>query len=428
MFRRVVIITLALVCAASWLFTLHVARRAFHMTPDAVDYLTIARQRALGRGWTMPIKWCWADDSPAVHSALGERPLAWPALARYAVLIDPENPGPPAQVLNTFLIGLAAIVWGFAAAQIAGSAIAGWLTAAMLLTSATTLFVTTAALTEPLYLLELGLMVLLIGSKSQEKISPAMQGALLGLLTAALYLTRPTGPIVVLAFLLHFILSQGKGWRKRFALWALVAVPLLALWHFAVWRAWGDPFHNLTSVHLHVLNITEVMIRGWGLELPSVGALFAAHGDEILAKWGEHLLLHTEALIEPGALGLLAPLLALVAVQAMSRWRPWALLWLLALGHWLGAVLTWATTEPARLTLPTFICLLPLCLAAATDFLRNPPLPSAGASCAPKPLRRRREGEKGGEGACAGGGDAGTACCAPTLREDKGGEGAPGEG
>lgn len=334
------------------------------MTPDAVDYLAIARNRVEGRGWTMPIKWHWFYEAPVEHSAFGERSLGWPMVARWAVLFNPTHPGIPAQVLNVILIGLAAVAWGAVAMQAAGSIIAGGLCAAFILTSATIFTVTVTPLSEPLALLLMGLLALVLSPRRSAKITPPLNGVLAGFLTVALYLTRPSGPIIVLAVLIAIPLSGAAGRWKTLTLWALITVPLLALWHFAVWRAWGDPFHSLSSVHMVCMNITNGMVAGWGREWPTAGAFFAEHWREIALKWGEHLQLHSEALIAPGAFGLLSPLLALVVIQLFGKWREWSILWLLAIGHWVVAVGVWATTEPARLTLPTFVCLLPLVLAA----------------------------------------------------------------
>jgi hypothetical protein len=308
-----------------------------------------------------------------VHSALGERPIAWPALLRYAYLLRPDHPGIAAQTINVVLMGLAAAVWGVVAWQVAGAALAGWLMATLLLVNGTTLLVSATALTEPLYALELGLLVLALCCHERAGVKARLALPLAGALTALIYLTRPTGPLVAVAVIAHLLFAPtGSGMRARgraLGLWAAAAIPLLALWHFAVWRAWGSPFHSLTTVHLKCMNITEGMFAGWGREWPSASAFFASHWREIGAKVFDHVLDHTEVLLTPSGFGLLAPLAVVALVQAPREWRPWAVLWLLAAGHWAGAVVTWATTEPARLTWPAVVCLLPLMLGAGARIL-----------------------------------------------------------
>lgn len=373
--RRAAILALAAVCAAAWLFTLSVARREFHLTPDAADYLTIARSAALGRGWTMPVKWHWFDGEPAPRPAWGQRSVGWPAVARWAFVVAPDAAPVGAQVINTFLMGLAAALWGAVAAQTAGVALAGFVMAALVLVSANTLVVATTALSEPLYLCLLALLALVLGPHRGRAVSPLAAGALAGVVTAGLLLTRPSGPAVVVAVILHLVLIAGRGHARRLLptalAWGAITAAAVVLIAAVTRRAWGGEPHSLMRAHLTVMDITQGMFGGWGIASPSPAAFLSEHRVEVMQKIGGHLLAYTEALLDTNAVGLLSPLLALVAVGALTRWRAWSILWLLALGHWTAAVLTWATTDTLRLALPVTVCLLPLCLGAGADLVRG---------------------------------------------------------
>src|SRR5438093_980588 len=83
---------------------LPLALETSYLSPDAVEYMDIARHLAAGQGFTLSIKGYFVDSSAVVHNGLTERPPL------YALVLTPLAALPgwsrsPA-LLNTALAGL----------------------------------------------------------------------------------------------------------------------------------------------------------------------------------------------------------------------------------------------------------------------------------------------------------------------------------
>ncbi len=84
---------------------------AYNHSPDAAEYLLIARSLARGEGFTLPIRVRFAEPGPVVHSAHGERAPLFPALLALPVALTSAEPGwpdPRLQLVNVALAALAA--------------------------------------------------------------------------------------------------------------------------------------------------------------------------------------------------------------------------------------------------------------------------------------------------------------------------------
>jgi hypothetical protein len=99
----------ALVVLLALLPRLEPALRSFHLTPDAAEYLLIARSLRRGEGFRLPIRVRTrglAPDAPAEHEAYGERAPLYPFLL--SPLVSPE-PGWPSAALQLSGVALAAL-------------------------------------------------------------------------------------------------------------------------------------------------------------------------------------------------------------------------------------------------------------------------------------------------------------------------------
>ncbi len=103
-----------------------------NLSPDATDYINIARNLARGRGLVHSIKWHFFTADPATHSAIGERPLLYPLLL--APFCRGDFPARSCQYLTAAMTIAALILGAIWARRIGltwravaiGAAIVGW--------------------------------------------------------------------------------------------------------------------------------------------------------------------------------------------------------------------------------------------------------------------------------------------------------------
>lgn len=88
------------------------ALRGYNPSPDAAEYLLIARSLARGEGFTLPIRVRFPGRRPVVHEAYGERAPLWPWLLSAVVGAAGQAgsgwPDPRLQLLNVLLAALGA--------------------------------------------------------------------------------------------------------------------------------------------------------------------------------------------------------------------------------------------------------------------------------------------------------------------------------
>ena len=113
------------VVVAALAFRVGPALRGYHPSPDAGEYLLVARALAAGEGFTLPIRVRHLDAEPVVHPAWTERAPLWPALLALPVAAGVGGagwPDPRLQLLNVALAALAALLAAGLAARLAARA------------------------------------------------------------------------------------------------------------------------------------------------------------------------------------------------------------------------------------------------------------------------------------------------------------------
>ena len=320
-----------------------------NLSPDAADYLNIARHLARGEGFVHSIKWHFFTSDPIVHSAVGERPPLYPLLL--APLARGSDPARPAQYL-TALLALAAIALGAAwARRIAlppAAAVAG---AAVLAFNPGFLICSVYPWSEPLYLCELFAVLLVVGSDAGSR----RRAAAAGVLTALAFFTRPSAPAIVAALALWYL--RRRAWRPL-ALYLATLLVLLIPWWALTWSVRGNPFYSLPKFHLVVGDIREGMAAGYGATFPGPAEFFLANAGTILAKIGRQTIAYLQMLLGPTYLALLSAFLFLRPFRGREetgREGPWVAV---ALFHFVLPALTWATFDGIRFMLPCFAVLV----------------------------------------------------------------------
>ncbi|MCX8038749.1 MAG: hypothetical protein N3D11_17190 [Candidatus Sumerlaeia bacterium] len=351
---------LAGVCALAALTAISVAVRIpflaqDNLSPDAADYINIARNIARGRGAVHSIKWHFFTRDPAVHSALGERPLLYP------VTLVPFCRGDfPARACQWATVGMSAAAMLLAGAWARRIGISwGATLVAVGLLGFNPGFIACSIYpwSESLYLVWLFGLLLAVGNDAQSR----RAGYAAAVLTALAVLTRPSAPAIVLGLSAWWAGNRAFGPLIRY--WGLLILLMLPWWGaMAVVR--GDPFYSMQRFHLVVGDISEGMAAGYGVEFPGPLQYLAGHFGDVAGKIARQTAVYMEQLFGAHYLSLLSvfaflPLLFSTTREAEKGNRGgFGPAYLLALFHALLPAMVWATFDPRRFMLPSYALLL----------------------------------------------------------------------
>jgi len=335
-----------------------------NLSPDATDYINIARNIARGRGLVHTIKWHFFTSDPAVHSAIGERPLLYPLLL--APFCRGDYPARACQYV-TLLMTVAALAVGAAWARRMGqSGRAVAITTILLAFNPGLLVCSIYPWTEPLYLLSLFGVMLVVGDDAESR----WAARLAALLTALAYMTRPSAAAIVLGLASWYLY---RGAFRPLANYLLTLVVLLIPWWAIVWVVRGNPLYCVQSFHLVVNDIRDGMASGYGVVFPGPVEFFFTRTGTILTKVGAQTIAYMEQLFGPTYLSVFSVLAFLRLLRRRERnqnegARSDGPCYAIALWHFVLTAMTWATFESLRFMAPCF-ALLVVPVVAEMDYL-----------------------------------------------------------
>jgi len=328
--------------------------RQANLSPDAADYINIARNLARGRGLIHSIKWHFFTADRAVHSAVGERPLLYPLLI--APFCRSDYPARACERVNVFLAALAAALGAVWAVRLGLTARATAIATALVAFNAGLAMCSVYPLTEPLYLVWLFGIVLIVG---RDNDSPRA-ARLAAVLTALAYLTRPSAAAIAVG------LSLWYGRRRAFralSSYLLTLFVLLLPWWVIVAIARGSPFYSVQGFHLVVEDIRDGMAVGYGVAFPRPIEFLFAHAATVLTTIAGHTVAYIEQLFGPTYLSIFS---VFVFLRLFRRRDASASLDLAADGpayaiaffHFALTAATWATFDNLRFMTPCFALLI----------------------------------------------------------------------
>ncbi|MBM3333205.1 hypothetical protein FJY63_00945 [Candidatus Sumerlaeota bacterium] len=341
--------------------------RGANLSPDATDYISIARNIRRGLGPVLGIKWHFFTADPVIHSAIGERPLLYPLLL--APFCDGDNPARACQYA-TVAMAAAALALGAVWARSAGlSWQAAAVSAVLLAFNPGLLMCSVYPWTESLYLVWLFALLTVISRVR----APSRSAFLAALLTAVAALTRPSGPAIIPAVLV-WCLSQRN--YRALIVYVAALIVFFAPWWATVWIVRGNPFYSMQAFHLRVEDIRDGMAAGYGASFPSAIEFIHSHAAILLWKIAQQIVAYLSQLCGPTYLLLLSAF-AFIALSDPSDWSDLSdlsdrhqrngiqqrqraaigLAFVLALFHFALPSLVWATFDPTRFMLPCFAML-----------------------------------------------------------------------
>lgn len=319
------------------------ALRGFNFSPDAAEYLLIARSLRAGEGFTLPIRVRFTRPGPARHEAYAERAPLYPWLLSALVTPEPGWPSPRLQLSGLALAALAVLLACSLSAETArrrglrgpplqlavmlGGLAVGWLP--FLVRASVHLWA------EPLGLvLALGALRLAwVGEERPGAAVLAAEALCLGLARFA----RPEGWVLVPALLgWHWAVGQ----RQRALLLAGGVVALNAL---------GVALTGVLAPQLELLQTRRFE------DLMAPGAELGVSASQVAQGIARNAWHQAKDACTPRHAGLIVPL-ALLGLRA-----PGARLLALAAGALsLATVIVWSTDDPSRFLIAPLALLAPL--------------------------------------------------------------------
>jgi 4-amino-4-deoxy-L-arabinose transferase-like glycosyltransferase len=344
--------------ALAFILYLPPAMAVVQLSPDAVEYVDVARRLLAGEGYTLGVKAYHFGGTEVLHDGLAERPPLYPLLL--AGLLGTGIGLPGAQVVNALLgAACAALVYGLGAALFGRRTglLAGALAAASPAVLARIIPPMTEALGVSLTLLATWLVVRGLEHRSTR---PFLLG---GLALGLAYLTRPTAAVALgaLVFGTFFAARSGRAWLVPLGNlvggFLTLALPISV--YSLVTR--GSLSYSGQTYLYAVFKDSDVLRNGYGAAIPGAADFLRANPDFVLAAVLENAATYAGLLFLDR--DWLLPLLIAwpFALLAVARGRypraAWPVL-LVALGNFLVYAATWSAYQE-RYQLLTLLLLLP---------------------------------------------------------------------
>jgi len=350
--ERVFAISVLAIVALSLILRL-MALNPFIADPDEGEYLNIARHLAKGDGFIMSIKWHFFDQKPAVHSAIGERPLLFPIVLSVAWRLWPTIVA--GKMLN-IIIGIIACFVFYSLAQGLMPRHYAMAATALLLLNPVLISASRSLMPEPTFIL-LVLCAMLITLKAS---SPLHWGGA-GVVSGLSYLARQEGVTVFAIIVLCLLVCS----RRRQALFvslgfAMAITPYL----IANWAMNGSPIYSVQSYHFRVRSFPgEGMTDPFRTEFPGVLAFIRQNFAWLAIEIPWRAAKHFDDLLSRRFLSLIA-LLAVFGVLGQQKEHggrmPDLVLWS-ALALFAIPSFVWSAPYRPGFLLPSYTLLLLLC-------------------------------------------------------------------
>ena len=361
--------------ALAFILYLPPALAVAQLSPDAVEYVDVARRLLAGEGYTLGVKAYHFGGTEVLHDGLAERPPLYPLLL--AGLLGAGFGLAGAQVVNALLgAACAALVYGLGAALFdrRTGLLAGALAAASPVVLARMIPPMTEAVAVSLTLLATWLVVRGLGHRNarpflrrvsvpESRVPSHFHLGLGGLAIGLAYLTRPTAAVVLGALVVGIFFATRPGRASLVPLASLVGGFLTLALPISLYSlvTRGSLSYSGQTYLYAVFKDSDVLRNGYGAAIPTAAEFVGANPELVVAAILENATTYAGLLFLDR--DWLLPLLIAwpLALLALARGRypraAWPVL-LVALGNFLVYAATWSTYQE-RYQLLTLLLLLP---------------------------------------------------------------------
>ncbi len=326
-------------------------------SPDAAEYLDVARHLAHGDGLTLSIKSHLADQKPVVRSTIGNRSPVYPVLVAAGLRLFPSADDLlVARAVSLILSALGCVlclllfvgVWGWRI---------GVLSAVLVAVNPWLIVYGVSPLSDQLAFTVSVAALGLYARNAREGVRPVWSlsdGAMAGLG----YLVRPTGVVLLAVLAAGYVV--GRRWRGLF--WLVVGALLItAPYLHANWRLNGSPLYSVYSYNYAVGDSREATWLGLDREPVTPSEYIRSHAA-VVAKLIWHRTQENLGVMA-SQLGLLLPLVLLLPAGWWRRER--GAITGYAAANLAFYSLSWAAAGAYRYLLASYLLPLPLLLEAA---------------------------------------------------------------
>lgn len=325
---------------------------SFLEDPDEAEYLSISRHLARGQGFQMSIKWHFLDRKPAIHSAVGERPLLFPTLLAPVLKLRPSILA--AKAFNITLGVVSCILFYFVARSVLSER---WslLATACLSLNPILIAASKTVLADVLYVTLL-LAVILVALRASSRWGFVSVGALIGLL----HLTRFEG-LLALAVVVTLLLVRK---RRDYAACALAAFLVLVTPYYLLnFVTNGSFFYSTVGMNFRLRSFPQdAMTDPFRSALPSLFEFTTHNFGWIVSRVSYRAVQQFDMLLSRSFLSVLAPfaLIGFFAKRDQTNREKLQLLFWTASLQFLMIAAVWASPFRSAYLLPAFVLLMPL--------------------------------------------------------------------
>ncbi|NIM05299.1 MAG: hypothetical protein GTO55_04235 [Armatimonadetes bacterium] len=355
----------AILLAGLFVFLLSAGIRLFPLltappkvSPDALEYLNIARHLDRGEGLVISIKAHMFDQEPVVRSTIGDRCFLYPAAVAAGLLLFPKSDDLlVARSVNLIFSSLAVTVSLFLFAGLFGWRVGG-LAAILVAVNPTMVKNGIEPLSDQLFLLLALSALLLYTAQDTEHTLARWSPAAAGVVCALAQLTRPVGVVLLAVLLVGYLLRK----RRRAAGWMMLGfLIVMSPYFWANWRQHGSPFYSVSAYNYTVGHYREGTWYGLDREQLSPWQFVSRNHQRVL-KLVERKFVDNSKVV----LNQLEPLLLFVLLLPRGAFRNsrGALIGYASL-NFIAYSLSWAPVGAPRFLLPSYLLPIPFLLEAA---------------------------------------------------------------
>jgi len=332
----------------------------FWRTPDAVEFIDVARNIVLGKGLIQTIKWNFFESTPVITSAFHGKPFF--ASIIFSIILYLQN-NPYLLQLFLLILGAANVVLFYFLARRFLSEKISFATSLLFALNPNILITNRLVLSdEAFYFFVLISFLLFFGKENLKKYLA------LGIITAFAFLTRAEGLYLFLIFLLSFVFHRKKILHAFLFTGFFLIVSFPFFWGNMIFN--GSPFFNYNSFHFKVFHFYDSMLTGFGRIYPTSLNFINNNFWWILKTISQQITSNFQSLINLTFFGPLV-LLAIFYKNFSKKFLP-ILLFIIAI--FLTFSLTWSIfSEPERhLVLVFALGLIPLFSLVKGKYSKDP--------------------------------------------------------
>lgn len=332
----------------------------FWRTPDAVEFIDVARNIALGNGLIQTIKWNFFESTPVVTSAFHGKPLFASLIFSFILRLQNDP-----YLLQLFLLILGAVnvvLFYFLARKFLSEKIS-FVTTLLFALNPNILITNRMVLSDEIFYFFVILSFLLFFGKDNLK-----KYIFLGIITAFSYLTRTEGSFLFVVFLLTFIFRKKKILPILLFAGFFFLTTLPYFWGNAIIN--GSPFFNYNSYHFRTFHFYDSMLTGYGKTYPSALGFIQNNFWWIANSIWQAIVSNVKSFIDITTFGPL--MLFLIFYKNFPRKLLPVLIFILAI--FLTFSFTWAVfADPERhLALVFILGLIPLFALVKGKYTKDP--------------------------------------------------------